>query len=319
MPMKTNRFTLVLLCFLFNIETSLFFGAEVYSEKGTDVIQLHRYRRHFASITCWNLYDSSSFSRTDGCIFDTDHLLLTGDQYGYIFISDAVSGKVFRAYDCYEPEYGKPVKNIASISGSMTNNDDTLDEIFEDHSRVKIKKLAISPKARFIAYVDGEDTECHYHVLDSITGYYIESGYCTKVLSLNFQDSESTFHCDVLEVIYENSGETFRKFYSIPHDISQPSFEIVEVATIEDILLTGAFSCLTPRWSGDCSGGENGLENAIIHDIGARRAPRWCSCPVDGASPEYEDSETETDVPDHEVSSDLKTPVLAPGFGEKSE
>ena len=266
--MKISSFIYITLILVILSETSI--GAELL--KDNEFPPLRRYRQHFTSITAWAYYGPSI--ETDDNPFDSDHLLLSGDENNRIFISDALTGEVYREYDVFVPDFmGKSF--FSSFSSDPIFVIGNIDESTVMNSREPIIHLVFSPNARRIAYSvrKYQSADHHsFHVLDTYNNTYIGYELCGELYSLLFRICPID-DCDILEAIYEAGGRTYRKFYAFPLNTTEvakghgllSSFEYKDIDKLKDEIDEKdiEFPGLYPHTSGSVSNGENGIERAV--------------------------------------------------------
>ena len=177
---------------------------------------LRRYRQHFTSISSWSIYGI-------GNPFKAKYLLLSGDQHNRIFVSDALTGEVFREFDVF---FSQEIISDDRV-GFFNFDDEKLISEYKRHSseslmvineRASVRCLLFSPRARLIAYCDGGDADVNTHVIDSLTGLHIGRENCERLLSLAFR-YEPIDNCDILQVISLDDGKIIRKYYSFSPNI----------------------------------------------------------------------------------------------------
>ena len=244
-------------------ETSI--GAELL--KNSDLPPYRRFRQHFTSITTWAFYGPDIKADSDPFDDSSGFLLLSGDEDNRIFISDALTGEVYREYDAFVPEEAWfPFRSRAPNDPLITN------------SRGPITYLVFSPGARLIAYSDGVSALTGssapvFHVLDVYTGRHLGYDHCGTLFSLIFRD-EPVEGYDILEAIYEHGGNTYRKYYAFSSNATEmperieylSSFEYKDTDKIRDKTKEDemAFPGFYANYSGTAvTNGENGIEKSI--------------------------------------------------------
>lgn len=189
-------------------------------EKYADLAPLRKYRRHFSSLVCWRIYTPFDFHPPYGSIsddsnkdplFGAEFLLISADRHHRIFISDAVTGEVFRDYD------SRHLYSIVEYSEGFKN-------AYEEkkyQEQYPITHVALSPQARLFAWSCGEG---HVYVRDTLIGTRFNcSDFLVgseKILSLAFRKEyrEQPFNgCDILEILSTDlNNNIFREYFAIP-------------------------------------------------------------------------------------------------------
>ena len=282
---------------------------------------LRRYRQHFASISSWTVYHP--FYNP----FKAKFLLLSGDRHNKIFISDALTGEVFREFDAFFPQ---KIISDDQVAGLFDFDDEKLIREYERRSpeslatvneRASVRCLLFSPRARLIAYCDGgcaDDKDISelsltvgvdIHVIDSLTGLHIGRESCGQLLSLAFR-YEPINDCDILLVISLDHGKITRRYYSFSPDILDQkgklgllsNFELDDADSIFRELDTTDFEIFSPSESfssmksdDDCRVGlEKAIEKTRKSDIELMESIRRSGgFVVKGGSPEQKTSESD--------------------------
>lgn len=214
---------------------------------------LRKYRRHFSSLTCWNIYGPTEFKNypygsndPEKNPFGAAYLLISADADHRIFISDASTGEVFRVYYCprvggryyWLPSKGKNILDEETPSLKESKQDDDDDTFYNgwadfntDQAIHPITHIVMSPDLRLFAYVSDfavsvHDTFSNTHV------YYNGTPKGQEVLSLAFR-RESLNGCDILEVVsrgdfstIDGLGATYREYFAIPLETDSESPQI---------------------------------------------------------------------------------------------
>ncbi len=194
--------------------------------KREDLTPLRRYRQHFSSITCWAFYGPWNL---DDRPFKANYLLISGDRFNQIFISDAITGEVFREYDCFVPKLPLFALTWEEAEEADREDDENDDDGYEwnreredlFYPRCQITHLEFSPQFRLFAYCERDGSNDNVHVRETLTGKHFGFKRCNKILSVAFR-SEPLNGNDVLEIFAKNhDGSTYREYYAFPLVASQ--------------------------------------------------------------------------------------------------